>query len=105
MRTLPAPPCPRCGSTDTYADAIEAPTSYDDPAGPVPVIPGIIHCCRCESLGTRTVMRIVAGPGDTGYVIFGTDDPMQPALHVKWDDYLAMGSPSRIVVTVEPSSP
>lgn len=48
MRTLPAPPCTRCGSTNTYADAIEMPTPCDDLAGGVPVIPGTIHCRRCE---------------------------------------------------------
>ena len=49
MRTLPAPPGPRCGSTDTYADAIEVPTSLDPIDADVPVIRGTMHCRACET--------------------------------------------------------
>lgn len=107
VRTLLAPPCPRCGSTDTYAEAIEVPTSTDLP--PYPVIPGVMHCRRCEDQAHEhlerevRVMRVVAGPGDTGYVTFG-DDPMRPAYRLEWNTYLRMGRPTRITVTVEPSA-
>lgn len=49
MRSLAAPPCSRCGSKNTYADAIEVPTSLDPIWADVPVIPGTIHCRDCES--------------------------------------------------------
>ena len=46
MRTLSAPPCASCGSTDAYAEAIEVRMPGDLPL--YPTISGTCHCRRCE---------------------------------------------------------
>lgn len=46
-RYAAAGPCPRCGSTDTYADVIEVPRAGD--VRPYRTIPGEIHCRACEA--------------------------------------------------------
>ncbi|MCA1571990.1 MAG: hypothetical protein LC798_17095 [Chloroflexi bacterium] len=95
MRTLPAPPCSRCGSTDTYADAIKVPSALDSQSEPVPVIPGTLHCRRCDRCRTADTDAVAAAFDVTAEDAEAIIEVVKNA-HLLGDGWLQRGDDGRL---------